>query len=94
MSGGTVLNIEPLVATPSIKFTGGINNGAEVVDWLANHGGTAEWMRRQAGLKGYPDLPEHICITKGSRRSYVWIGRSIVKDDLSGFVIKTMSVQV
>ena len=71
--------------TDTVEFTGGIDNGNSVVAWLLERGGKAIWVARAPGLKGFPELPEHICITKGTSRSFIWLSDSVTKDESGTF---------
>lgn len=77
--------VPTIVPIESVNFTGGIDSGRDVVDWIKERGGNAVWQGRSSGLKGYPDLPEHICISKGSSRTFAWIGDSVTICELGKF---------
>jgi hypothetical protein len=69
----------------AVEFTGGIDNGRDVMVWVIGHGGTAEWREEDPGTWNRAGMREHIRIIKGSATMFAYVGDYIFKDGHHGF---------
>lgn len=68
----------------AVKFTGGIDNGREIMAWIINAGGMAEWREEDHGDWNRCGMREHIRIIKGGGTRYAYVGDFIFKDETTG----------
>lgn len=68
----------------AVEFTGGIDNGREVMVWIINGGGMAEWREEYLGDQTHCGLREHIRIIKGGGVMCAYPGDYIYKDEKTG----------
>lgn len=85
-----MLSVEKFVLKPQFEieaaeFTGGIDQGCELMVWIVEGGGQAIWNDEVPGEWNRCGMREHIRITEGSAYMFAYVGDHIVRDENGRF---------
>lgn len=73
---------KPVLEIQAVEFSGGETQGNEIVDWIEEFGGSAEWHEDDPGSHLRCGLKEHIRINIGaSAYTYVYIGDFVIHNE-------------
>jgi hypothetical protein len=71
---------KPELDFTAVEFTGGSDQGQEVVDWVQERGGKAVWFAEDPGSHIRCGLREHIKIILGDAYMFVYVGDFVMRE--------------
>jgi hypothetical protein len=71
---------KPLFELEAVEFTGGIDQGRELMIWIIDNGGQAVWMDEEHGEWNRCGMREHLRVIKGSGSMFAYVGDYIIRD--------------
>lgn len=77
---------KPIVNIEAVLFTGGPDQGGELVEWINANGGKASWVPADPGSHVRCGLKEHIKLQFGSAYRHVYVGDYVMQNATEGFV--------
>jgi hypothetical protein len=84
------LLIEKFVPKPqfefeAVEFTGGIDNGRDLMVWIIEQGGLAEWRDEDPGEWNRCGMREHVRIYIGGMTMFAYVGDYVILDEVGDF---------
>jgi hypothetical protein len=71
---------KPELDFTAVEFTGGSDQGQEVVNWVKERGGNAVWFAEDPGSHIRCGLREHVKIILGDAYMFVYVGDFVMRE--------------